>query len=128
MPLQTTPHLNFRGDARPALERYRTVFGGHLVLVTYQDAGNVQDPADADRIMYGQVEAESGFQVMAYDVPAGQPFDRGTASFFVSVRSTDEDEIAAAWEKLSDGEVEDPGDAEGVGEHPVERGTPWART
>lgn len=103
MSLQTTTHVNFRGDAREALSFYQSVFGGHLALVTYQDAHNVQDPADADKIMWGQVEAESGFRVMAYDVPALQPFDRGTTSFFVSVRGSSGDEITVAWEKLSDG-------------------------
>lgn len=34
MTIQTTTHLNFRGDARQALEFYRSVFGGHLVLTT----------------------------------------------------------------------------------------------
>ena len=103
MSLQTTTHLNFRGDARPALDFYRSVFGGQLVAVTYADAHNVQDPDDADKVMWGQVEADSGFRVMAYDVPAGQPFDRGTALFFVSVRSGDAAEVTAAWEGLADG-------------------------
>lgn len=57
----------------------------------------------ADKVMRGQVEAENGFRVMASDVPAGQPFDRGTTSFFVSVRGSEEDDVTAAWEKLSNG-------------------------
>lgn len=103
MSLQPTTHINFRGDGRQALEFYESVFGGHLALVTYQDANNVQHPEDANKVMWGQVEAESGFRVMAYDVPAGQPFDRGTASFFVSVRGSDEDEVTASWHALTDG-------------------------
>lgn len=43
MSIQTTTHLNFRGDARAALELYRSVFGGHLVIRTYAEAGM---PAD----------------------------------------------------------------------------------
>ena len=41
MSVETTTHLNFRGDARAALELYQSVFGGDLAVVTYQDAGNV---------------------------------------------------------------------------------------
>jgi PhnB protein len=103
MPTLTTTHVNFRTEAREALEFYAAVSGGRLALVTYADAANVQHPADADRIMWGQVESDDGFRVMAYDVPEGQPFDRGTGSFFVSLRGTDEAELTRLWEGLSDG-------------------------
>ena len=54
MAVQVSNHLNFRGDARAALAFYQSVFGGDLVVVTYTDAHNVQDPAEADQIMWGQ--------------------------------------------------------------------------
>jgi PhnB protein len=99
----TTTHLNFRGDARAALEFYQSAFGGHLVVVTYADAGNVQEESDADRVMWGQVLAENGFHVMAYDVPARMGYHRGENSFFVSVRGETVDEVTDYWKKLSDG-------------------------
>jgi len=37
--VNVVPHLNFRGDARAALEFYRSVFGGDLAVVTYENAG-----------------------------------------------------------------------------------------
>lgn len=101
--ITVTNHLNFRGDARAALEFYRSVFGGDLTVVTYKDAQNVQDPSEADQVMYGQVAAENGFRVMAYDVPSRLPWDAGENAFFVSVRGDSEEEIAPLWEKLSDG-------------------------
>jgi PhnB protein len=101
--LTTTTHLNFRGDARAALEFYRSVFGGDLAVVTYKDAGNVQDPAEADQVMWGQVVTDDGFHVMAYDVPARLPYDQGENSFFLSVRGETAQEITAYWEKLSAG-------------------------
>ncbi|PXX61747.1 PhnB protein [Nocardia tenerifensis] len=101
MSITTTTHLNFRGDARAALEFYQSVFGGDLAVVTYQDAGNVQE--EADRVMWGQVLAENGFHVMAYDVPAATAYDKGENSFFVSVRGATVEEVTGYWEKLSDG-------------------------
>ena len=74
-----------------------------MALVTHGHVGMAKEPADAEKISWGQVEAEGGFRVMAYDVYAGQPFDRGQTSFFVSVRGDEEAELTAAWEKLSDG-------------------------
>ncbi len=101
MSLSTVTHLNLRGDARAALEHYRTVFGGQLTVVTYRDAHAVQDPAEADHVMWGQVVSPDGFHVMAYDVPAAQPWEPGQNAYFVSVRSTSADEIAERWERLS---------------------------
>lgn len=103
MSMTTTTHLNFRGDARAALELYQSVFGGELTAFTYADAHNVQDPAQAEQLMWGQVAADNGFHVMAYDVPSAMPWDQGTNAFFVSVRCDSADEITAAWSKLAVG-------------------------
>lgn len=103
MSVTTVTHLNFRGDARAALEFYRSVTGGDLLLVTYEDAHNVQDPAEADQIMWGQVTADSGFHVMAYDVPSTTSYDPGDKPFFLSLRGETAEEVIALWEKLSQG-------------------------
>ncbi|MFF4877137.1 VOC family protein [Micromonospora sp. NPDC000668] len=103
MSVTTTTHLNFRGDARAALEFYQSVFDGHLVLVTYKDAGNVQEESEADQVMWGQVLAGNGFHVMAYDVPAKMAYDQGENSFFVSLRGKTVEEVTGYWEKLSAG-------------------------
>ena len=103
MTIKTTTHLNFRGTARAALEFYQSVFGGALIAVTYGQAGAAGTPAEADQIMWGQVEAESGFRIMAYDVPSAMAWDPGTIPMFVSVRGTQPDDIAGLWEKLAPG-------------------------
>ncbi|MFI6458190.1 VOC family protein [Streptosporangium amethystogenes] len=103
MSVKSVAHLNFRGDARAALEFYQSVFGGDIAAVTYKDAGNVQDPAEADQVMWGQVAAGNGFHVMAYDVPSQLPWDRGENSFFLSVRGESTEEITEYWQKLSAG-------------------------
>lgn len=102
MSVKVVPHLNLRGDARAALEFYREVFGGELTIVSYQDAENVQNPAEATQVMWGQVAAENGFRVMAYDVPSRLPWSAGESPFFVSLRGETTEEITAFWEKLSD--------------------------
>ena len=69
MSVQTTPHLNFRGDARAALEFYQSVFGGHSVINTYADFGMPVEIPGADRIVFGLVAAKNGFRLMGYDIP-----------------------------------------------------------
>lgn len=103
MTIKTTTHLNFRGTARAALEFYQSVFGGHQVVITYKDAGAVQNPDEADQVMWGQVTAESGFAIMAYDVPSSLAWNPGEIPVFVSVRSDAADEITSYWQKLSEG-------------------------
>lgn len=103
MSIAVTNHLNFRGEARAALEFYKSVFGGDTTILTYKDAHNVQAPAEAEQVMWGQVAAKNGFRVMAYDVPSKQPWEPGKNAFFVSVRGDSTDEIVAIWEKLAAG-------------------------
>ena len=103
MTVNTVAHINLRGDARDALEFYRSVFGGDLTAVTYRDAGDVQNPDEADQLMWGQVTSAAGFQVMAYDVPSTRPWSLGEHPFFVSVRGSDAQEISTYWDKLSPG-------------------------
>lgn len=103
MTIETTPHLNFRDQARAALAHYQAAFGGDLVATTYAEAGAPADAPGADGIVWGQVSAPSGFRVMAYDVQPDQPFEAGERAFFVSVRATGADELTTAWEVLVDG-------------------------
>ena len=103
MSINVTNHLNFRGAARSALEFYQSVFGGDIAIVTYKDANNVQDPSEADQVMWGQVAVENGFRVMAYDVPSRMAWDEGKNAFFVSIRGNSAPELTGLWDKLSAG-------------------------
>jgi PhnB protein len=117
MSITTTTHLNFRGDARAALEFYNTVFGGQVTIATYGDFGMPKDAPGADNVVFGQVETADGFRVMAYDIPgqAGGPASAAGSTrrengvtvtgqpFFVSVRGETLDEVEAYWQKLSVG-------------------------
>jgi PhnB protein len=101
MSINTVTHINLRGEARAALEFYQSVFGGNLVVVTYTDAHNVQNPDEADQIMWGEVVSEAGFHVMAYDVPSATAYEPGQIPFFVSVRGSDAEEVTGYWDKLA---------------------------
>lgn len=93
MTIKTTSHLNFRGQARAALEFYQSVFGGFPAIVTHQGANAVQDPAEANQVMWGQVVSEAGFAVMAYDVPSRLSYSEGEIPVFVSVRGDSANEL-----------------------------------
>lgn len=101
MTVITTPHLNFRGDARAALDFYHSVFGGQKVVLTNADALSAQIPEEAHQVKFGQVIGENGFQVMAYDVPSSTTYDQGDKAFFVSVRGDSAEEITELWSRLA---------------------------
>lgn len=101
MSIITTPHLNFRGQAKSALNFYQSIFGGEQMVFTYEQAGNVQNPDEATQIMWGQLKSDKGIHLMAYDVPSFLPHSQGDNAFFVSVRGNDADEIKIYWKKLS---------------------------
>jgi PhnB protein len=103
MSITVVTHLNFRGQARAALEHYAAVFGAEPTVVTYADAHNVQDPAEADQVMWGQVVTERGFRIMAYDVPSNLPYAPGENAFFVSLRGDTADEVTGPWAGLAEG-------------------------
>lgn len=103
MSVTTTTHLNFRGQAREALDLYASIFGGDVQAFTYRDAHNDADGAVPDQLMWGGFTAPNGLSLMAFDVPPGGPFERGTDSVFVSVRSDDPAEITRCYQALSEG-------------------------
>ena len=102
MSVTATPHVNFRGEARDALEFYRSVFGGDLMLATYADIHAAENESEVDRIAFGRVDAPSGFSIMAYDVQPSKGYDAGVNPFYVRLQGSEGDEIQAFWSGLAD--------------------------
>ncbi len=117
MPATPVPHLNFNGSARDALDFYATAFDGTAVIRTYADFGMPTHAPDAQNVVYGQVFSNSGFTLMAYDVPGtsgNAPALSGSArrlngttitdqTFFLALSGDSLDEVTAYWDALLDG-------------------------
>ncbi len=97
------PYLNFRGNAREAIEFYHSVFGGHLDISTF---GEFQMPGtgpdEQDSVMHAQLTTSSGFTLMASDVPPGMPYSEGS-SITVSLSGDETEELTGYFDKLSEG-------------------------
>jgi PhnB protein len=102
MSVTTTAHINFRGKAREALDFYGSVFGGDATIATYADIHAVEEPAQADDVAFGRVDAPNGFSIMAYDVQPSKAYDPGENPFYVTLQGTDGDEIEPLWDALAD--------------------------
>src|ERR1035438_129520 len=99
MTSQLNPYLNFNGNARQALEFYRSVFGGDLTLSTFADFGGAASP-DADRIMHGQLATDAGYTIMAADATSEMEY-HPMAGFSVSLSGDEGDALHRYWEQLS---------------------------
>lgn len=103
MTLRMNPYLNFRGDARAAMELYHDIFGGELQISTFGEFNspdNAVDPADADNVMHASLSAPGGVDLMASDVPqAMDASPNGT----ISLSGDDSVALHGYWDRLSDG-------------------------
>ncbi|MGD9738370.1 MAG: VOC family protein [Bauldia sp.] len=68
---ELNPYLNFDGTARQAMESYRDVFGGDLAIQTFGDAGQADDPKNADRVMHAVLKS-GPLTLMASDTRPGE--------------------------------------------------------
>jgi PhnB protein len=102
MTVRLNPYLNFSSSAEEALKLYQSVFGGELTLSRFGENGMAEDPADANKIMHGQLEAPNDMTLMASDAPPGMPFSEGS-SISVSLSGDDETTLRGYWNGLAAG-------------------------
>ncbi|MFE9042616.1 VOC family protein [Streptomyces sp. NPDC012421] len=100
MASRLNPYISFTGQAKQALDAYKDVFGGELVVHTFSQFGEAP-PGFEDKIMHGMLETPAGFTLMASDTPPGMDYTPGN-NISVSVSGEDENELRGYWTKLSE--------------------------
>ena len=107
MPSRLNPYISFAGNAREAMEFYKSVLGGNLKLHTFGEFGGAR-PGHEDKIMHAMLETDRGFTLMGADTPPGMEHKPGN-TFSVSLSGDDDAELRGYWDKLStDGTVHVP--------------------
>jgi len=104
MPIKLNTYLNFNGQAREAMEFYKSVFGGELTLSTFKEFQGSTEAADADKIMHAALETSSGLSLMAADTPASMEYHPASA-FALSLSGDEADEatLCGYFDQLSAG-------------------------
>ncbi len=102
MQSKLNPYINFKDNARQAMEFYQSVFGGELTMNTFSEFHASDDPSEDDKIMHAQLEAKNGIVFMASDTPNRMEYQPG-ASINMSLSGDNEAELRAYFEKLSAG-------------------------
>jgi len=101
MASRLNPYISFTDNARQAMEFYRGVFGGTLMVNTFGEYGD-KDAPNADNVMHANLETDAGFTLMAADTPPGIEHNPGN-NISVSLSGDDADELHGYWGKLSEG-------------------------
>ena len=96
------PYLNFRGNAREAMEFYSSVFGGKLNIATFADYHASTDPSEDALIMHADLEGPGGIRFMGSDTPNRMEFEAGT-NFAMSLSGEDGSELRGYFDKLAEG-------------------------
>lgn len=96
------PYIHLNGNAREAMEFYKSVFGGKLDMSTFKEANLSQDPSDDNKIMHAMLVTENGLTIMASDTPKHMEYKPGV-SISISLSGDENDVITGYWEKLSEG-------------------------
>jgi PhnB protein len=99
------PYLNFKNNAREAMQFYQSVFGGKLTMQTFKEFHASQNPSDDNLIMHGQLEAENGIMLMGADTPAHMMPQAATnfSNFSISLSGDNEPELTGYYQKLAAG-------------------------
>ena len=102
MPSRLNPYLSFRGQAREALEFYRSVFGGEHAITTFGEFGEAPPGVEADSVMHGQLETPMGYTLMISDVPGGMELTVGN-NVTLSLSGDDAEALRGYWQRLAEG-------------------------
>src|ERR1700712_2631755 len=101
MSAQLNAYLNFRNNAREAMEFYREVFGGTLTLNTFGENHASSDPAEDNLVMHSQLDGDNGIVFMASDTPAAMEYRPGS-NFSMSLSGDDEALLSRWYERMAD--------------------------
>jgi PhnB protein len=101
MSMRLNPYIQFGTNTAEALEFYRSVFGGDVVLSHFKDYGT--EGADGDLVMHGQIETPAGFTIMAADTPSFMSGPATESNITVSLSGDDAETLRGYWQGLSEG-------------------------
>jgi PhnB protein len=95
-------YLNFKGNAREALEFYHSVFGGDLAISTFAEFHAEVDPSENNLVMHGALTGDNGISFFASDTPSHLEYTPA-AGFSLSLSGDDEDLLSSYFGQVADG-------------------------
>ncbi len=102
MSVQLNPYLGFKDNARQAMEFYKSVFGGELVMATFKDFHASQNSSEDNLIMHAELRGDNGITFFASDTPDRVGYKPGT-NYSMSLSGDNEAQLRRYFDKLSAG-------------------------
>jgi PhnB protein len=104
MKTKLNPYINFKNNARAAMEFYHSIFGGDLKMSTFKEYHASQNPVEDDLIMHAELDAGDDLAFMASDTPERMEYHPGN-NITLSLSGDDEGRLTTYFQKLSTGGV-----------------------
>ena len=103
MQSKLNPYISFEGNAREAMEFYKSVFGGKLDLSTFGEAGMTESGMQPDQIMHAMLVADNGITLMGADTATGMREYVAGTNISISLSGDNETELTGYYNKLAEG-------------------------
>ncbi|MGY1689912.1 VOC family protein [Geodermatophilus sp. SYSU D01105] len=105
MATRLNPYLDFSGNAREAMEFYRSVLGGELQVMTFGDVGGGGGEYPDDGVMHAFLRTADGLELMASD--GHDPDATGPDRVSLSLSGDDAQTLPRWFQALAEGGVVD---------------------
>lgn len=105
MSVKLNSYISFNGNAREAMEFYRSIFGGEVHSDTFSSFASEEMPIaeeDMNKIMHAYLKGNNGIELMGADVPTGLPYHDGVR-VSLTLNGDDEALLRDYWNKLAEG-------------------------
>lgn len=99
MNISLEPYIFFNGNAKEAMEFYKSVFGGELNVTTYSDSGMNAEGTSADWLMHASLDGGE-VKLMASDTAEASSVSKKVS---LSLGGTDEARMREIFDALSAG-------------------------
>lgn len=103
--MKLNSYVNFNGDAREAVEFYKSIFGGEVYSDTFRSFASDEMPVaeqDLDKIMHAYLKGDNGIELMASDTPSSIEYKDDTR-ITLTLNGDDDALLRGYWDKLADG-------------------------
>lgn len=111
MTIKLNAYINFKDNAREAIDFYKSIFGGKVYMDTFESFASKEMPVadeDKQKVMHAYLKADNGIELMASDTPKGMEYHEG-ARITLTLNGDDEAELRGYWDTLAkDGTITVP--------------------
>lgn len=105
MTVKLNSYISFNGNAKEAMEFYKSIFGGEIFSDTFESFASSEMPVadeDKQKIMHAYLKGDNGIELMGADTPTGMTYNEG-ARITLTLNGDDDAALRGYWDKLAEG-------------------------